>query len=282
MSTIGLAACAVLSFGLAADDDKPPAGAPAKPNPSRAEKRPELEPAKKELAEAAKLKRDAASRPPAEKLAMLMAAAKAYEKVAADFTGEPSVAADANFRAGEILRSIKHDEEARRAFAAAAAGAEEAPTVAARAWIELGHLERREKKLDEALRCYSRVLAIRPEPRREAATALTWQGKTLCEQKNDQDGHAALLAVGERFPEFPLDDVRNVDRVALDWIEAGRVAEARKLVEECVERHSQPEPGEESVDAAVAHALERMKSREKLAEPAADAPPKHESAPKRK
>ncbi len=216
------------------------------------------------LAGAAKLKREASGKKGEEKLEALVRAARGYERVARDLADEKAAAAEASFRAGEIWRTMKHAEDARRCFEAAAAESTEAPGFAARAWLELGHLDRHQKRLDEAQRCYERVLAIVPAQRRECARALTWQGKVLIDQKNEKDGHAVLLSVGERFPEFPLDDVRNVDLVAVDWIRAGRVAEARSLVNDCVERHSEPDDDESDVEPSIRRALERMKSRELL------------------
>jgi tetratricopeptide (TPR) repeat protein len=250
MSIVGLALLAPLAslaLGVGGED------AAAKPSPRATET----------LTAAAKLKREASGKKGEEKLEALLKAARGYERAMRELADEKPAAAEAAFRAGEIWRTLRHEEDATRCFTAAA-NETGAPTVAAKAWLELGHVERRQKRFAEARRCYDRVLMVTPEQRRESARALTWQGKVLLEQKNDPDGHATLLAVGQRFPEFPLDDIRNVDTVAVDWFEAGRVAEARALVDDCVERHSEPDDGEEEVEPSVRRALEKMRARELL------------------
>jgi tetratricopeptide (TPR) repeat protein len=231
------------------------------------------------LAGASKLKREASQAKGEEKLEALVRAAKGYERVARDLADERAASAEASFRAGEIWRTIRHEEEARRCFQETAGEIAGAPGFAARAWIELGHLERRQHRLDEARRCYERVLSIVPEQRRECARALTWQGKTLIEQKNAKDGHVALLAVGARYPEFPLDDIRNVDLVAVDWIKSGRIEEARQLVNDCIERHSEDDDADADDSAkddkddrdepVIRRALDKMKSRDLLSNPPA-------------
>lgn len=227
--------------------------------------------AKAALAEASKAKRAASGLKAEEKLAALTKAAGEYERAARAVADERAAAAEALFRAGEIWRTVRHEEDAQRCFAAVAAEAASAPGFAARAWIELGHLERRQKRFEGALRCYGCVLAIVPEQRRECVRALTWRGKTQLEQKDEKEGHATLLAVGGRYPDFPLDDIRNVDLVAVDWIKAGRVAEARALVDDCLERHDDSDDadadGGDDDSPAVRKALDRMKSRELLANP---------------
>ena len=229
------------------------------------ESEPAVKNAKEALSGAAKVKREASGKQGEEKLAALMAAVKAYETVASDHAAVVVVAAEARFRAGEVWRTLKHDEDSRRAFTAVTALAKGAPTWAARAWLELGHADRRAKKLDDALVSYTRVLTVVPEQRRECVQALSWQGKTLLEQKNDKEGHATLLAAGTRYPEFPLDDIKNVDRVASDWIKAGRVVEARELLADLDEKHGKPDEGETEVEPAIVRALQRMKVRELLA-----------------
>jgi len=248
MSIVGLALLAPLLLAGAGDE------AAGKPTPK----------AKEALAAAAKLKREASGKKGEEKLEALTKAARGYERAARELADEKPSAAEASFRAGEIWRTLRHEEDAIRCFTAAAQEIA-APVFAAKSWIELGHLERRQKRLDQAMSCYERVLMVTPEQRRECMRAMTWQGKLLIDQKKEKDGHATLLAAGQRFPEFPLDDIKNVDTVAVDWIQAGRVEEARSLVEDCVERHSDADEGEDDVEPAVRRALEKMKSRELLA-----------------
>lgn len=237
-------------------------------------------PAKKvdPFAEVSRLKKSASGKEAEEKHAALTAAAKECERIAKGAALEPAVAAEAHWRAGELWRTLRHEEEARGCFAATTRFADAAPRLAARAWLELGHLDRRAKRWDDALASYRRVVALQPEQRRESASAFTWQGKVLLAKGDTADGHALLLSVGSRFPELPLDDVRNVDTVACDWIEAGRLEEARDLVADCLERHSTADADDASDEgdddgesnASLLRALDKMKSRKLLAAPDPD------------
>ena len=249
----------------AADGDGKPAPAPVQ-KPADAAKDKDASPAKKAaeaLGDAAKLKRTAAGKKDEEKLEILTKAATAYEQVARDFVTDVETAAEANFRAGEIWRTVKRNEDARRCFTGAA-NCSAAPEWSARGWLELGHIARRLKKLEEAFKTYGKVLEVAPQQRSQCVDALTWQGRVLIDQKQETEGQALLLSIGARFPDYPVDDVRNVDDVAVDWIRAGRVDEATKLVLDCVDRHMRPADGKEPSEA-VRRALDHMKARELFA-----------------
>jgi tetratricopeptide (TPR) repeat protein len=249
------------------DGDGKPAPAPVQ-KPADATKDKDASPAKKAaeaLGDAAKLKRTAAGKKDEEKLEILTKAATAYEQVARDFVTDVETAAEANFRAGEIWRTVKRNEDARRCFTGAA-NCSAAPEWSARGWLELGHIARRLKKLEEAFKTYGKVLEVAPQQRSQCVDALTWQGRVLIDQKQETEGQALLLSIGARFPDFPVDDIRNVDDVAVDWIRAGRVDEATKLVLDCVDRHMRPADGKEPSEA-VRRALDHMKARELLAAP---------------
>src|SRR5262249_20058322 len=228
---------------------------PADGNPARK--------AAEALGEAAKLKRSAAGKKDEEKLDILGKAATAYEQVAREFATDVDTAAEASFRAGEIWRTVQRNQDARRCFTGAA-NQTAAPEWSARGWLELGHIARRLKKFEEAFKTYGKVLEVAPQQRSQCVDALTWQGRVLIDQKQETEGQALLLSIGARFPDFPIDDIRNVDDVAVDWIRAGRVDEATKLVLDCVERHAHSADGKEPAEP-VRRALDHMKSRELLA-----------------
>lgn len=217
------------------------------------------------FAEVTRLKRSATGKTPEEKHAALTAAAQECARVAKGAM-EPAVVAEANWRAGEIWRTLRHEEEARRCFTATAGMSAVEPQLAAKAWLEIGHLDRRAKRFDAAIESYRRVFAITPEQRKESAHSLTWQGKALLAKDDAAGGHAMLLAVGQRYPEFAVDDIHNVDIVACDWIEAGRVDEARELVDDCRERHAnldgattEDDDSDTDAVAAIERAFSKMK-----------------------
>ncbi len=249
--------------GLGDTPDSSPAKAPPKAAPSATGEVERKDP----LAEATRLKRGAAGKEGEAKHAALIAAATEYEKVARAAGEDEALAAEASWRAGELWRTLKREEEAQRCFEQTTSYAAAAPRSAARAWLELGHADRRAKRFDAARRNYQRVLALVPEQRRESAQALSWQGKVARAEGQTAQGHALLLAVGTRYPEFRLDDIKNVDLVACDWIEANRPAEARALIADCLVRHSEPDDGDEEVDASVRRALDKMKARKLLLDP---------------
>lgn len=254
----------VPGFGSVGDapDNAPAAGAKAGKSAKAAKK---VDP----FAEATRLKRSATGKSLEEKQSALTAAAQECERVAKS-AAEPPVLAEAHWRAGEIWRTLKHEEDARRCFSSATRLAAADPRIAAKAWLELGHLDRRAKRWDVAIESYRQVMKVMPEQRKEAAQSLTWQGKALLGKGDAAGGHALLLAVGTRYPELPLEDIRNVDTVACDWIEAGRRDEARELVASCDERHAEDDStGEDDDDReAIARALGRMKAKKLLAETA--------------
>lgn len=259
-----------LLFPAWRDDDRKPAAPPIAKKADGGDDAVRSKKGEEALADAARIKRSAAGKKDAEKLELMTKAAASYEAVAKEFAADADVAAEASFRAGEIYRTVKRIEDAGRCFTAAA-GSKTTPEWSARAWLELGHIARRLHKYDDAFKTYGRVLEVAPQQRSQSVDALTWQGRVLIEQKQEAEGHALLLSIGARFPDFPVDDIRNVDDVAVDWIRAGRIDEASKLVLDCVERHGRPgengkEPGE-----AVRRALDHMKARELLAAPQKEA-----------
>lgn len=217
--------------------------------------------AKAALQSASQTKRSSHGKKGEEKHAVLKQAAAEYEAVAKQYQGTP--AAEAWFRAGEIHRTLRQVERASHCFSQAA-GQRDSTEFAARACNELGHLERRTKNYDSALQHYENVEKEFPDQRKEGIRSLTWRGKVLLLQEKTDAATELLLSVRTRYPEFPVEAVRNVDLVATTWIKAGRLSEARQLVQECLESLGTPPEGQSEVDAEVQRALDRMKATEQL------------------
>jgi tetratricopeptide (TPR) repeat protein len=216
--------------------------------------------AKEAIAQARSIKSEAQGKKGEERYNILLRAAEAYQKVAADYSAEHKVAGESWFRAGEILRILRQVEAAERCFASCSK-ISEAPEFGARGLQELAHISRRLKNREEALQRYAAVEVQFPDQRRECARALTWQGKVLIELKRVDEGQKTLLAVGSRFPEFPVQDIRNVDLVAMVWAKNQRPDEARALVRACIDRHSVIPEGDKEVPEKVKKALAKMKAR---------------------
>ena len=164
-----------------------------------------------------------------ERVALLTKAAKTYEEVGSNHGSVKEVAAEAWFRAGEIYRTLRNFEESKRCFEAVDAHSS-VTEFAARALAERGHLFRRIKEYDAAFDLYAQVIQRFPEERLEGVRALTWQGKVRILQDRLEEGHALLLQTSEQFPDQPVECIRAVDTVAVDWIEEGKIDEARNLV----------------------------------------------------
>lgn len=195
---------------------------------------------------------------------LLERCAAAYERAA---SGHPEVAvvvAEAWFRAGEIYRTLRNFEDSQRCFEASRK-LSQIPTFAARATAELGHLHRRVKEYEAAIEFYQKVALDFPDERQEGVRALTWEGKTRLLLEQHEEGHRLLLAAADRYPDFPVDAIRNVDTVATDWIEAGRIDEARELLEACRSRYRASSGGAGPAEETLA-ALEKMKAPELLNE----------------
>ena len=220
-----------------------------------------------QLKAASTRKRDSHGTEGSTRESILLDAARMYEEAGTEFADLADIHTEAWFRAGEIRRSLRQVEEAMRCFQTATDN-EEGAEFAARAQLEIAHLERRTDQFERALELYELAETRFPSQRKVCVDARTWQGKALRLLERTPEGHERLLSLRVDYPDFPVQDVRNVDLVAMDWIEAGRIEEARQLVDSCVSHYRDRPVGEgrsaEKLARDIEKALSKMRSRDRL------------------
>jgi len=165
----------------------------------------------------------------------LLEVAASYGAVADDDAHPVGDRAEAAFRAGEILRSRRRADQARRRFEQATAfGAdgtdERAMEFAARGLLELAHLRRRASDVEGALGLYSEVGERFSDQARSNAHATTWRGKLLVREGRLDEARALYVGFAASFPDYPLEAVRNMDLLAVAFAEDGRLEDAHEVV----------------------------------------------------
>lgn len=119
---------------------------------------------------------------------ILRSAAAAYEKVAADFAGEPAGAARAWFAAGEVWRSLKELDKAATCFTRAEKL--DAARYRPRSTMELAHIARRQKATARAMQLYEQVAALAAGTVRGTQARL-WIARCLASQGDGDKATAA-------------------------------------------------------------------------------------------
>lgn len=219
--------------------------------------------AKAKLKAASAMRRTSFKKPADEKERILLAAAAAYEEIVRLHADCHAECAEATFRAGEIYRTLRMADRAEAAFMRALefqTGGE----FAARSLNEVGHLYRRKKDYPHAMAYYRRVLSECADVRDECADAWTWIGKVYLKVGENEKGLETLVDFADRFPEFPVAAIRNIDLAALALIKEGRFDEAAEMIDRCVRRFESAEGDDDKQAKAIEKALGKMKSVEKL------------------
>lgn len=140
--------------------------------------------------------------------------------------------AEAAFRGGELYRTARRIDAARAAFESAASlgPGTEGEVFAARAWLELGHIARRADDPDGALASYAVVAERFAAHTRPAAHAWTWRSKVCVADGRLDDASTAVRAFLERFAaSYPVEGIRNAERVARELVSAGHASDAVAL-----------------------------------------------------
>ncbi|HTE05438.1 MAG TPA: hypothetical protein VK824_04510 [Planctomycetota bacterium] len=220
------------------------------------------------LAEAAAGKREALKLSGAEREQALLDVTARYAAIAEDPGNAAAGRAEAAFRAADLLRAARHLDEAAVMYARATelgAEAEGGAEFAARGLLECAHLKRRAHDVAGALTLYAAVRERFPDEKRSAAHAVTWLGKLQLQSDQHEQGMATLLGFRERFPEYPTEAVRNADLVALDQLDAGDEAGARRTVEQIQQAMKELVEQGGKQGEAVGKALAAMRVTEQLA-----------------
>lgn len=228
-------------------------------------------PARLELAELSKQKRAAYKVDEEQRDAALREVAAGYGRVAEDAARPLAERCEAAFRAGEILRARQDMEAAHAWFTSAFTWGEAGQSLgeerefAARAWLEIAHMHRRDGDVEAARAIYEALPERFDDQRRTAAHATTWLGKLQIEAEDLDAAGDTLLGFASAFPEYPEEAVRNADLLAVAYLEAGRLQDARDVVariEAAMQGHLD---GEGRLAEAVRATLEGMRARERLA-----------------
>ncbi|MDP6942269.1 MAG: hypothetical protein QGH51_09625 [Planctomycetota bacterium] len=185
-------------------------------------------------------------------------ACEAYGAVLKFYPESGLITAEAAFRQGEIHRSLGRPGPAKGAFESAVDQGEGSGWEA-RGLLEIGHIHRRLVEMKDALLYYERVMKLENAHLRYKNDSREWTGKAHLKLGNWE---AAI----EKFVEWasnsegPIEVVRATDLEVGAWIQLGKLGKAETRLSQLQEEMSSlaEEPTKES--AALARALERMKS----------------------
>ena len=188
-------------------------------------------------------------------------AAKAYEEVAAAHAGEPALAAQAAYEAGELWRRGSDLVLAEAAYRKAAEL--DRDRYAERAWLELGNMQRRQKKWDEAVATYTQLVEFAPKSSR-AHDARLWIGRTL-QQKGTPEPALAAFRTALDAAGSPLEAIEAANWLAKTLITTGDLAGAEAALT-AAEQHRVAGPDAERIrraldDMSARRALQRARDK---------------------
>jgi tetratricopeptide (TPR) repeat protein len=190
---------------------------------------------------------------------------EAYAAVLLHHPDREEVAAEAQFRVGEILRAAGRPREASAAFEKAYRLGK-GTDFRARALLEIGHIHRRAGRVERALDAYSDVVhdwSARPSLRDLGGL---WAGRMRVLLGRAEEARRTFLRLS-RTAERPVVRVRAYDRLALLEHELGIGEAARALLQRCL-RELRPVARERTrLGAEVTRALRRMRARRVLEGP---------------
>lgn len=222
--------CAALLCLPLAAQDTPPAPATPPPAAGKAEARPTpslSEAGKKALAGAKEAAAALRSLRGPERKPALEAAATAYDKVVADFGGEPAVGAFAAIAAADLWRQQGSLPLAEKAYLRAAEL--DGPRYGQRGLMGAGDMQRRQKRVDEAMATYAKAIALEPGSSRAQEMRL-WQARLLQGGgKLDEAIVAFQAALESADPGSQVVEACNF--LALAWIEKGDLDAAGRALE---------------------------------------------------
>jgi tetratricopeptide (TPR) repeat protein len=190
----------------------------------------------------------------------LEVAAAAYDKVAADFSGEPAVAAVAAFTAAELWRQQGSLALAEKDFLLAASI--DASRFGQRGLLGAADMQRRQKRNDEAMATYVKAAALEPGSAR-AQDARLWQGRLLQGAERLDEAIAAFqTALESATPGTQTIEASNF--LALAWIDKGDLDAAARAIDHA--EQSVTELGEEDpvVQERLHKSLEAMSAKKAL------------------
>lgn len=187
-------------------------------------------------------------------------AAAAYDKAAADFSGEPAVAAVAAFHAAELWRQQGSLALAEKDYLLAASI--DASRFGQRGLLGAADMQRRQKRNDEAMGTYAKAAAVEPGSAR-AQDARLWQARLLQGAQRLDDAIVAFQAALESAaPGTQTIEASNF--LALAWIDKGDLDAAARAIDHA--EQAVTEIGEEDpvVQERLRKSLETMSAKKAL------------------
>lgn len=223
---------------------------------------PRMQDARSQLGHARRLKREMAEKTGEEVPFWRKLTVEAYQALRVFHPEEHALAAEAAFRAGEILRVAGETDGALEEFRWAEREGRGTP-FRIRARLEIGHLHRRAGRWREALQAYLDAAAeAEAEPARRE-DAWLWAGSAWKELGRVEEARTAWKRVAGEGTD-PLARIVAYDELCLLLLEDADLEGAAGMLDECV-RALSPRALEETADGErVRRALLRMRAVEEL------------------
>jgi len=218
---------------------------------------PRLASAEAQLAHARRLKRRLGAQEGEAEARWRVATVAAYRAVRFYHPDDASVAIEAGFRAGELLRAGGDDAGALAEFRWVAAQPS-AEALGARARMEVGHIERRRECWADALAAYLDVGADASAPAARREDAWCWAGVAWKALGRIEEARAAWQRIRERGTDA-LARIRAYDELGVLALDAEDPEGAAGLLHECLERLAERALEESEEGARVRNALLRMR-----------------------
>ncbi|MCK6445183.1 MAG: hypothetical protein L6Q99_02220 [Planctomycetes bacterium] len=233
-------------------------------HPERAadERYPKLDTADAELARAGAWKRRARTLRGGERLRALGGAVEAYRAAIRHWSDQPLVAAESAFRAGEVLRALERDSEARAEFETARRVGRDT-SFAARAGLELGHLARRAGDVEGARDTYLSVARDERCERRYRDDAELWAARMEHELGRSDVARLGFESLA-RSAESVLDRIEAYDEWCASFVDVGDLEAAAGVLALCREASNDLALEETPLGERVRSALTRMHSIRRL------------------
>ena len=184
-------------------------------------------------------------------------AVAAYVRVHERWPRSGATAAEAAFRAGELLRAGAEPELALEQFRVAME-LKNPGEFAARALYEIGHVQRREGNIEPALAAFEQLVASGPADPHLRDMASVWYAKVLAETGQLPDAERVLRRLTKTATE-PTDRIRAYDELILLLVDRGELEGASGWLAEC--KYSVRDTARELTEKGerVTKALERMR-----------------------
>lgn len=178
---------------------------------------------------ALRLQRVARRRSGAEQREELVAAARAFSALRAEFPADADWVARAGLRAALLWRQLGEGERA-QAELESLCSFETPPAWRARGWLERGHVERRARRWRSALDAYLRAASVASAPARTREDASLWAAR-MHDELGDRDAARRLFQwLSERSCDV-FQRIRAFDEWALGYVRDDDLAAAAGVLE---------------------------------------------------